>query len=413
MLDWLTRAASARPDRTALERGSDTITYRELLARARAARPEVGAGERVALAYEDRLAFAVALHGCLLAGGAAVPIDLRLSEQEQALRRRPGRARTPGTVAVMHTSGTTSAPKPVELTAANIYANAAGSAIALGLDPQERWLAVMPLAHVGGLMILLRSTLYASTVVVADRFDTDAVLARLSDPEAAITLVSLVPTMLARLLDAGLAHPPTLRWVLLGGGPIPPGLLARAAAAGVPVAPTYGMTEACSQIATFGRPLHGVELAFASDGEIRVRGSVVAPGALAADGWLATGDLGRLDADGRLEIIGRKSDTIVSGGENVAPAEVEAVLLEHPRVADVGVFARPDPEWGEAVCARIIPRLEAGTGAGGSAEDAELARELERFCRTRLAPFKVPKTFEFAQELPRTVSGKLLRRQLM
>jgi o-succinylbenzoate---CoA ligase len=404
MLDWLNRAVTARPDHTALERGDTQVTYAQLLARAQAARPDAAPGERVPLAFEDRLEFAVALHGCLLAGAAAVPIDLRLSADEQALRAKPGTAKTPGTAAIMHTSGTTSAPKPVELTAQNFFANAAGSALALGLDPRERWLAVMPLAHVGGLTILLRSTLYASTVVVHDRFDSEAVLAALMDPQAAITLVSLVPTMLARLLDAGLTHPPTLRWVLLGGGPIPDGLMARARSQGVPVAPTYGMTEACSQIATFGLPLHGVEYTIAEDGEIHVRGSVVAPGALGPDGWLATGDLGRTDASGRLMIVGRKADTIVSGGENVAPAEVEAVLLEHPAVLDAGVFARPDPDWGEAVCARVVAREEPSD---------RLAAELRALCRERLAPFKVPKVIDFAAELPRTVSGKLLRRQLM
>ncbi|WP_249009755.1 class I adenylate-forming enzyme family protein [Conexibacter sp. DBS9H8] len=404
MIDWLTRAAAARPDRVALQRGDDRLTYTQLLAEAERRRPAVEPGARVPLEDADRLAFAAALHGCLLAGAAAVPIDPRLPAADQARRRMPGPAGTPGTVVVMHTSGTTSEPKPVELTAANVFANAAGSALALGLDPAERWLAVMPLAHVGGLMILLRSAIYASTVVVHERFDPEAVLTELMDPAAAITLASFVPTMLARLLDAGLQAPPTLRWVLLGGGPIPPALLDRAAAAGVPVAPTYGMTEACSQIATFGRALHGVEIACAADGEIRVRGTVVAPGALGADGWLDTGDLGSLGADGRLRIIGRKSETIVSGGENVAPTAVEAVLVGHPDVIDVGVFGRPDPVWGEAVCARVVAR---GRGT------PELGQALLNLCRERLATFQVPKAIEFADELPRTASGKLLRRQLM
>jgi O-succinylbenzoic acid--CoA ligase len=403
MVDWLTRAARLAPERVALERADEVLTYSELLARAETARPPAAPGERVPLGDEDRLGFAVALHGCLLTGAAAVPIDPRLSPAEQALRRARGRVTTPGTIAVMHTSGTTSEPKPVELTAANVLANAAGSAIALGLDRHERWLAVMPLAHVGGLTILLRSTIYATTVVIHDAFDTSRVLSTLMDPAAQITLVSLVPTMLSRLLDAGLSHPPTLRWALLGGGPIPPGLLARAQAAGVAVAPTYGMTEACSQIATFGLPLHGVEIELDSEGEVRVRGAVVAPGSLGSDGWLATGDLGRWRSDGRLEIIGRKSDTIVSGGENVAPAEVEAVLMEHPAVADAGVYGRPDPVWGEAVVAAIVPR------PGVARPDAEALRTL---CRERLAAFKVPKQIVWLPELPRTASGKLLRRQL-
>src|SRR5207302_6063770 len=129
----------------------------------------------------------------------------------------------------------------------------------------------------------------------------DAVLDALS---GGITLVSLVPTMLSRLLDAGLSDPPSLRWALLGGGPIPAPLLERAAGAGVPVAPTYGMTEACSQIVTAGWPLPGVEVR-TSDDEVIVRGPIVAASALGEDGWLHTGDLGRFDERSRLEIIGR------------------------------------------------------------------------------------------------------------
>ena len=407
MYDWLERAANRHPERLALSTPERELSYRQLadLAVARAhelrgagARP----GERRVLEIADRFGFAVELHACLRLGVAAVPIDLRLSQGERAARVRSGMATTgEGVATVMHTSGTTSAPKPVELTYGNWQANALGSAVMLGLDAEERWLCVMPLAHVGGLSILLRSTIYATTVVLHERFDTEAVLAELIDPGRRITLVSLVPTMLARLLDAGLERPPTLRWALLGGGPIAPGLLARAAQAGVPVAPTYGMTEACSQIATFGFPLPGVELR-TSAGEIVVRGSVVAPGSVGEDGWLHTGDLGSFDERGRLVIIGRQSETIVSGGENVAPAEVEAVLVEHPAVADAGVFGRPNPEWGEAVVARVVLR----DGAVAS------ATELQEWCGTRLARFKVPKAVEFADELPRTVSGKLLRRRL-
>jgi O-succinylbenzoic acid--CoA ligase len=359
-----------------------------------------------------------------VAGAAVVPIDLRLGEAEQEQRlagadvvvSQPLPRSAAGDlaagdlecvdgdrpVAVMHTSGTTAAPKPVVLTHGNFLASAVGSAVALGLDPAERWLCPMPLTHVGGLSIAIRSAIYATTAVVHGRFDTDAVLSELMDPTRRITLVSLVPTMLARLLDAGLERPPTLRWALLGGGPIAPALVTRAEAAGVPVAPTYGMTEACSQIATFGWPLAGVDLRVADDGEVLVRGPVVSAGALAADGWLHTGDLGRLDSRSRLEIAGRKADTIVTGGENVAPAEVEAVLLEHPAVADAAVHPRLHPEWGEAVVATVVLR-DGGVAA---------PEELRTHCAARLAGFKVPKVVEFADVLPRTASGKLLRRQL-
>ena len=422
MAFWLHLARAKHPDRIAVEGPERSLTYAELsdaAASAAGALEQMGAGSRVALALPAGEEFVIALHGCLLAGIAAVPIDLRLSEQERELRQAgaevvvteplggsqttmPRSFAGDPVVAVMHTSGTTAAPKPVELTHSNFQASALGSAVALGLDPAERWLCPMPLSHVGGLSILIRSAIYATTTVLHGRFDTEAVLNELMDPGRRSTMVSLVPTMLSRLLDAGLERPPTLRWALLGGGPIPPGLLERAADAGVPVAPTYGMTEACSQIATFGWPLQGVEVEPAADGEILVRGPIVSSGAIAEDGWLHTGDLGGFDERGRLQITGRKADTIVTGGENVAPVEVESVLLEHPAVRDAGVFGRPDPEWGEALVAVVVLR-------DGLTADAT---ELLRFCRERLAPFKVPKAVEFAAQLPRTGSGKLLRRQL-
>jgi o-succinylbenzoate---CoA ligase len=423
---WLDTAQAKQPDRPAIESPERTLSY-DALARLAATAAGVlqergvGAGDRVALEIEDRVEFIIALHACLLLGAPAVPIDLRLSESERKVRRRgsvvvldsvpPGRDPLPmdsgrdlredAVATVMHTSGTTSEPKAIELSYGNWLAGALGSAVALGLDVDERWLCPMPLTHVGGLSIPIRSTIYATTAVLHPRFDTEAVLTALMEPSQRISLVSLVPTMLDRLLEAGLREPPKLRWALLGGGPIAPDLLQRARAAGVPVAPTYGMTEACSQIATFGWPLPGVEIC-TRDGEVLVRGATVAAGALSGDGWLHTGDLGEFDERRRLHITGRRAETIVSGGENVAPAEVEAVLLEHPAVSDAGVFGRTDPEWGEAVVAIVVLR-------DGANPDPE---ELRGFCGERLASFKVPKAISFAPELPRTVSGKLLRRRL-
>jgi len=452
---WIHTAAARQPDRVAIEGLERSLTYAELRDAAVAGAGALEGAGRVAIAVPPGEDFVIALHACLVAGAAAVPIDLRLSTAERQQRLaaaevtidtplatdRPSRISALGPdrpsripvlgpdrpsriaglagqpagqvvrdegeteveVAVMHTSGTTTAdPKPVELSRGNFLASALGSAVALGLDPAERWLCVMPLTHVGGLSIPIRSSIYATTVVLHGRFDTEAVLDELMNPARRITLVSLVPTMLARLLDAGLQDPPTLRWALLGGGPIAPALAERAARAGVPVAPTYGMTEACSQIATFGWPLPGIDVRVAADGEVLVRGPIVSAGAVSDDGWLHTGDLGRLDERDRLEIIGRKSDTIVTGGENVGPAEVEAVLLEHPAVADAAVHPRVDPEWGEAVVATVVLR-----------DGLEVAPdELRAHCAAHLAAFKVPKAVAFADSLPRTASGKLLRRQL-
>jgi O-succinylbenzoic acid--CoA ligase len=419
---WLARAAPRRGDRAALQTAAGRVGYDELYARARSVagaliERNIAVGDRVALALPTE-ELVVALHGCLLAGAVAVPVDLRLRPSERAQRTAgvalvleeliAGRPADPlavdpaATATLMFTSGTTAAPKPVALSFENWLWNAIGSAMALGLDPAEKWLCPMPLAHVGGLSIQIRSAIYGTTVLLHERYDTDRALAALMDPDERVTLVSLVPTMLSRLLDAGLRRPPTLRRVLLGGGPIAPALLKRAADAGVDVAPSYGMTEACSQIATDGFALLGVDVRIAGDGEVLVRGRTVAADALGPDGWLHTGDLGALDDRGRLTIAGRKADTIVTGGENVTPVEVEAALLEHSGVTDVAVFGRADPEWGEIVVAQVL--LADGTAPG--------PEELRAHCAQRLAPFKVPKRVEVVTELPRGVTGKLLRREL-
>jgi len=431
---WLPRAAALRPDHPALIDAEGTATtYAELHAQALDAAAVLQArgiegGDRVALALPAGAPFLAALHATLQLGATVVPIDLRLAPGEQERRSATAKAsvteplrRTtepdaaplarldadaPATL--VHTSGTTAEPKPVALTVGNWTWNALGSALALGLDPLDRWLCTLPLSHVGGLAILIRSAIYGTTVVLHERFDAATALTAIERDR--VTLASLVPTTLERLLDAGLKAPNPLRVALIGGGPLAPTLAAQAQEAGIPAAQTYGMTEACSQVTTSlpgepetaGRPLTGQQVRIGEDDEILVRGPTVAPGAAAADGWLHTGDCGRLDAQGRLTVIGRKADTIVSGGENVSPAEVEAVLLAHPAVADAGVHGRPDPRWGEAVVATVVLH------DGAEAE----AEELRAHVASQLARFKVPKQIAFAATLPRTPSGKLLRREL-
>ena len=421
---WLHRAARTRPDLVALRAEDGALTYAQLhdaatLAAQRLSALGVRAGDRVGLALPARRAFVETLHGCLLLGAPAVPVDLRLKATERRERAascatvvsRPldgladAQAPLPGThdlskpAIVVHTSGTTRGPRPVELTYGNWLWSALGSAAALGVKRDDVWLCTLPLSHVGGLSILVRSAIYATRVVLHERYDAEAAADELATRS---TLVSVVPTTLGRLLDAGLRHPPRLRAALVGGAPIAPALLERAAAAGVPAVGTYGLTEACSQVTTGGPPLFCTRVRIGAGREILVRGPTVAPGALHADGWLHTGDEGALDAAGHLTVTGRAGDTIITGGENVAPAEVEAVLESHPAVAEAAVHGAPDPEWGERVVATIVLR---GT-------ETATADELRGYCRVRLAGYKVPRDFRFAHELPRTVSGKILRRSL-
>jgi O-succinylbenzoic acid--CoA ligase len=397
---WLTRAARVRPDHPAV----NGLSYAQLLERARSVAGALPDGP-VGIAMAPGEDFAIALHACLLAGVPAVPVDLRLGEREQAhvtagcavvLDELPGGAPVDprphdldAPAIVVHTSGTSGTPKRVELTYGNWLWSALGAHAAMGLGPAERWLCALPLSHVGGLSILVRSAIYGTTAVVHERFDAERVLAE------DFSVISVVPTTLTRLLDAG----GSAFRALVGGAPIPAALVERAESQDVIAQQTYGLTEACSQVTTDGRPLFCTRVALTADGEIVVSGPTVAPG---SGPDLRTGDLGAWNEDGTLAIAGRKADTIVTGGENVAPAEVEAVLEAHPAVAEAAVRGRPDPEWGEAVVASVVLR------AGAEASETELLAA----CRAALAPFKVPKTLRFVSSLPRTPSGKLLRRHL-
>lgn len=429
----LPRPAGSPP---AVVEAASSLSYAELDVRAsatarRLAALDVGAGDRVATTLRAGIEFAVLLHALPRLGAVLVPIGERLTPAERRwqieesgarllVEEPPGGAEAdvdlrpePDPAAphtLLYTSGTTARPKPVLLTWSNFRASALASAWNLGVDPAERWLCCLPVHHAGGLSILIRSALYRTTAVVHPGFDEERVLAALSAGEA--TLVSLVATMVRRLAAAGLERPPRLRAALVGGGPVPREVLEWGAARGVPLVQTYGMTETASQIATAsvadaldvpgaaGRPLPGVEVRVDGRREILVRGPMVAAGARAPDGWLHTGDLGRLDADGLLWVEGRLADVIVTGGENVSAQEVEEALTGHPAVLDAGVSGRPDPEWGEAVVAFVVLARDVGE------------EELIEFCRGRIASFKVPKAVRRLEELPRSAGGKLLRRRL-
>jgi O-succinylbenzoic acid--CoA ligase len=478
--DLLTHRAAATPERTALvdADAGRSWTYRELSDRVdrRAADLVPPAAERVGLLAGTRPAFVETHWAVRRRAATAVPLNAALTAAElepQAARAdldvllhgddfaelaasvAPGgctvrslegapdpseRDGSPDEVTpaefdrddpavVLFTSGTTGDPKGVVLTAGNLVASATASAFRLGVSPGDRWLVCLPTYHMGGLAPVVRSTLYGTTAVLQREFDADATADVLRRRE--VTGVSLVPTMLTRMLDAGWTPPDSLRFVLLGGAPTPESLVERCRARGVPVYPTYGMTETASQVATatpdqafehgdtVGQPLVFTEMTVVDDdgdplpagerGELVVDGPTVSPGYLDDDATAAavgehglhTGDLGYRDGDGLLWVLGRLDDAIQTGGETVHPATVADAVREHPAVADAAVVGLPDEEWGERVAALVVA-------------DPAVAPEFDlddvrRATRGRLAGHQAPKTWGVADELPRTASGTVDR----
>ena len=414
------------------------LTYAELEREATSAARRLAArgarrGATVALCLDPGLEYVVLLHALMKLGCVAYPINTRLPEREidaEIASAEPALTVARGSdltlteadmpllgehdLDELHcrilTSGTSGEPRPIGLTYGNHLWSAVGSAFNLGVEPTDRWLCCLPLFHVSGLSIVMRSVIYGTTAVIHDGFDVDRIGASLEGD--GVTVISVVATQLVRLLEAGIDLLP-LRAVLVGGGPVPEEVLEEGLARGATVVQTYGLTEAASQVTTLsptdarrklgsaGRPLLTTHLRI-SGGEILVQGPTVAPGCADEVGWLHTGDLGRIDEDGFVYVTGRLGDVIVTGGENVLPAEVEEALLRHPDVADAAAVGRADSEWQEAVTAVVVLR-----------DDAEVtADDLRRHCQTELAAFKVPKRIEFATELPRSASGKLIRREL-
>ena len=436
--NWLAQRAQSCPDRVALVAEGSQVDYAELEAEAtwvarRLAAHGVRRGAITALTMKPGREQVVLIHALMKLGAVVLPLSPRLGEQERNAVFRGGRpaielddagqlTQTEADMPLLGehdmdqihcrilTGGSSGTPRTVGLTYGNHLWSAVGSAFNIGVQPDDRWLCCLPLSHVSGLSIVMRSAIYGTAVVLHDGFDTDRVAAALE--EDGITVVSLVSTMLVRLLEAGadLSGP---RAILVGGGPVPSDALEQALSKGATVVQTYGLTEACSQVTTLsppdarrklgsaGRPLLTTHLRIL-DGEILVQGPTVAPGCADADGWLHTGDLGRIDDEGFLYVEDRIDDMIVTGGENVVPAEVEQVLLRHPEVVEAAVVGREDPEWQQAVTAVVV--LQSGADA--------TADELRRHCAESLASFKVPKRVELAAALPRAPSGKLLRRAL-
>lgn len=341
------------------------------------------------------------------AGDAVLPIDTRLPDPVVTTlldelaptvvvdgsgdrSRREGRPVEPGDALVVATSGTTGRPKGVVLTHDAVAASATATSRRLGVDPaRHKWLACLPVAHIGGLSVITRALHSGTPLEVLPRFDADAV-ARAAVARGA-THTSLVTTALARI------DPTVFERILVGGSAVPDGLPAN-------VVVTYGMTETGSGIWYGDRALDGVEVAV-RDSEIHVRGPMLlrcyrdGRDPKTTGGWLPTGDAGELTSEGRLVVHGRRGDVIVTGGEKVWPVAVEHVLARHPAVAEVMVVGRADGEWGRAVTALVVP-------AAGAEVDL---RELRDFARPHLPPYALPRAVELVSSLPRTAIGKVRR----
>ena len=462
-MNWLAERAAQTPTNIALEFDSQTWTYSALndWAESIAAHLEsrgIKSGARVGIHLSNQPFYVALIHALARIGAVAVPLNLRLTESElkwqieqsqcdllisesgidsiskrilnpehfSTLERFPARTRPPlapdSVQGIFFTSGTTGFPKGVILNFENYRANAVASADRLGVDPNERWLLTMPLYHIGGMTIVFRSAIYGTQIVLHSGFDVDKVHNALANEN--ITIISLVPTMLHRLLEKYPNFKPSssLRVILLGGASAPENLIRKSLDLNLPIALTYGLTEATSQVATstpeqtrtkpgsVGKALQGTTIKIVDEknqplpenqiGEIVASGRTVMQGYLNSEklaGELKTGDIGHLDSDGDLWIHTRRTDLIISGGENIYPEEIERALTNHPAVSEACVIGLPDPAWGQSVAAAVVTR------------EAVSEESLIQFLRGQIAGYKIPKQILFVESLPHTASGKLMR----
>ncbi len=434
MEDWLRRAAIDSGDRPFLVHPDGThTTFRDVEQQARAIvgalrSAGLGEGDVVAVMPGNDAASVARLFAVPRTGAATLIVNARLAPAEvsdQLLRAQavaafdglgglpdPGDVGRPddsialdpeGDHSILFTSGSTGRPKAVRLTWENLEASAAASAAVVGHDSNDRWYAALPVYHVGGLAILVRSARQQTAMYPEPSFDPIRAAGLLVD--GAATLGSLVAPMLRSILAVEPGPYRGVKALLIGGGAAPLDLLTQAAEVGLPVLPTYGMTETASQIATrplseglrpglSAVPVPGARVRIAADGVIEVDGPMVSPGYLHQpdrDGWLRTSDVGEL-VHGRLTVFGRVDDVIISGGENIHPAEIERVLSEVEGVIRVVVVGVPNEGWGEEVVAVV----EGDVGPGA----------LDRYARYHLAGYKIPKRWVLVPSIPTLAIGK-------
>lgn len=384
----------------------------------------LASGELLAVRIPPGPAWIEVVHRCWSGGIPLLPLDVRLPERDlkdQVERARPAGlldetgevtifaapARIDERIAVVvATSGTGGRPKLVELSRDAVESAVSGSAAALGISGKEHWVCCLTPAHIGGLLVLLRSEVLGGSVEVHESFDAGRVV---SSGRGAI--VSVVPTMVSRMVDA--SQDLALTSLVVGGGALERALRESAVARGARVVSTYGMTETCGGVVYDGVPFEGMQVRLGADEQIELRGPTLMEGyrgdpaatgsAFDIQGWLRTGDLGAFDNEGRLVVHGRADRVIRTGGEKVWPEEVERILIDHPKVRDVEVFGAPHPEWGQQVAARVVPVDERNP------PDLE---KLRSWTKERMAAFKVPRSLELVSHITRastTTTTKELR----
>lgn len=425
---WIDNAAAVAPQSIALIADTEETSFAALAARSRRAAARHAWGMLASLASASAQALAESAYTCSFAGVPFLPLNPALPEAGRAAllaRCWAEHARSSaGIELIIATSGSEGSPKGVMLSAGNLAASVAASRQALPLQAGDVWLDCLPLYHVGGMAILWRCAAARATVLLHEGFDAGRAWEDLHTRR--VTHISLVPPMLARILDIshGAAPPDSLKYALCGGGALSGELAARARAAGWPLAVSYGMSEAASQVATLsplpenwtpgcaGRPLPGFEVRIrdadaAGVGAVQIRGAALMagyanPGLVPGDGldegWFTSGDCGRLDAGGMLHVLGRRDDMLVSGGVNLHPAVVEETLMRFPGLRDAAVTALPDPVWGERVTALVVGEIDLA--------------QLEAWCRANLAGALRPRRMLRVAALPRNALGKLERAKL-
>jgi len=471
--NWLIKRAQLTPNRVAIHFHTQTVTFLELSTKVSEVAGQLSffglkKGVTVAVLLKNHIDTVYIIHALQLLGCRTVLLNHRLSNTELTWQIKDSESQfvitenewkkniqgknilmkseifnTPkitfvrndefflsDVCTIMYTSGTTGYPKGVIQTYGNHWWSAIGSVLNLGLSESDAWALAVPLFHISGFSILMRSVIYGIPVILFERFDEREINLYLQQGKA--TIISVVSSMLLRLLDdlGDTSYHPTFRCMLLGGGPASLSLLERCKERNIPVYQTYGMTETSSQIVTLspedslkklgsaGKTLfpsnlkivkNGKEVGPKEEGEIVVKGPNVTPGYFKReetnkksfqDGWFYTGDIGFVDEEGYLYVLDRRSDLIISGGENIYPAEVENVLLSHPSIKEAGVVGVEDNKWGHIPCACIVLR-----------EKVEIL-DIQIFCEEHLAKYKVPKKWVIIDELPRNASNKLLRREL-